>query len=411
MLAPALNPAAATRFTVTPRRPLPTDHRYELLVEDTRCAVDSSRLAYVHVFPLGRTESLQLDSVAGLHQPVLGAFVELRFNQAIDPACVALKDLTFTPAVPNLRLETDWGTLRVYGDFDPARRYRVDIAAGLRSRRGFALEKPETWHARFGDKRPAVIIPRSVVTTSAHQGLALDLAQVNTGALHWRLARVPAEALATVRARLDEYRERDDSRRDPATDERPFRQTELLVPALRLPVVAEGDFDATTGDREVPRNVTFAPDHLPEGTYLFEIAGAATDGRIAGNRVLVLMNREFLVWKTTRDGLLARLFDVVTGEPVAQAELQVLATDGKELGRARTEADGQATLPPLRSDESATLVLVRRGEAVSAHFVDLGGGIPRAGNSGADSDGDGEQDSGRANGCSPTAASTAPARR
>lgn len=377
-LAPTLDPQAATRFTVTPRRPLPTDHRYELLVENTTCAIDGSRLAYVHVFPLGRTESLQLESVAGYHQPVLGTFLELKFNQAIDPASVALKDLSLSPSVANLRLEIDWGTLRVFGDFDPSRRYRVDLAAGVRSRRGFPLKKPETWHAHFGDKRPAVIIPRSVVTTSAHQGLSLDLVQLNTTALHWRLARVPTEAISTVRARLDEYRELDNSRRDPATNEHPLRQTELLVPALHLPIVAEGDFDATATDREVPRNVAFAPDRLSEGTYLFEIAGNTKDGRIAGNRVLVLMNREFFVWKTTRDGLLARLFDVVTGDPVQNAEVQVLATDGRELARARTDADGQATLPALRSDDSATLVLVRRGDSVSAHFVDSGGGIPQS---------------------------------
>ncbi|HLP10082.1 MAG TPA: alpha-2-macroglobulin family protein [Opitutaceae bacterium] len=375
-LGPSHDDQRGTRFTVSPAKPLPTGHRYELLVEGTRCAIDGSRLAYVHVFPVGRTDPLHIESVAGYNQPVLGPFLELRFNQPLDAAALSLRQFVITPAVAHLRLESEWGAVRLFGDFDPALRYRVEIATGVRSRRGFLLEQAENWHAHFRDKRPAVIIPRSVVTTSARQGLTLDLVQVNTAPLHWRLARVPIDSMQAVRTRLDEYRTIDDTRRQPATGENPLAQTELLVPALHLPVVAEGDFDAATADREVPRNVSFAPDRLPEGIYLFEIAGSTADSRLAGNRVLVLMNREFFVWKTTADGLLARLFDIVTGDPVPQADIQLLAANGKQLGRATTDATGQAQLPDTQADDGPALVVVRRGDSVSAHFVDLGGGLP-----------------------------------
>jgi uncharacterized protein YfaS (alpha-2-macroglobulin family) len=374
---PDTDPKSALRFMVTPVRPLPTGRSYELLVEGTRCAVDGSRLAYVHVFPVGRTEALSVDWVAGRHQPKLGTFVEIGFNQPLDAASVSPAAIAIEPAVAPLRLETEWGTIRVFGDFDPAKRYRVAITRGIRSRRGFPLAAASTWSAHFGDKRPAVILSRSLVTTTARQGLSLDLVQVNTGPLRWRLARVPVEALASVRARLDEYRTRDGSRRDPAAAEDRAPVTELLVPALKLPVVAEGGFDATSGDREVPRTVATVPDALPEGAYLFEIAGPTADGRTAGNRALVFLNREFLVWKTSRTALAARLFDVVSGDPVPQADISILGDDGRQLGRATTDATGTASLPPIDYEADPALVLVRRGNATTAHFMDLAGGIPR----------------------------------
>jgi len=376
-LGPNTDPSSCVRISATPRSPLPPGHRYELLVEGTRCAVDSSPLAYVHVFPLGRTEALQIDWVAGLNQPRHGAFVEVGFNQPIDAASVSLADIAIEPAVSATRLEVDWGTVRVFGDFDTARRYRVQVSTNIRSRRGFQLPETSRWAAHFGDKRPAVVLPRSIVTTTARQGLSLDLVQVNTGPLHWQLARVAPESLKAVRTRLDEYRHRDGMRRDPDTGGWQKATTELLVPSLRLPVVASGDFPAVGNDREEPRTVKTAPDELPEGAYLFEISGPTADGRTAGNRALVFLNREFIVWKSTRAALLAQLFDVVTGNPVPQARVQILADDGAELGRAETDATGLATLPPILGDTTPDLVLIERRDAVSAHFAEFAGSIPR----------------------------------
>ncbi|MBK8475097.1 MAG: hypothetical protein IPL39_01970 [Opitutaceae bacterium] len=369
---------AAIRFAVTPRQPLAAGHRYELLVEGTENAVDASRLSYVHVFPVGRTEPLLIETVAGLNQPRLGAFIEVRCNQMIDPASVTPAAVAVTPAVADARLEVDGAVLRLFGAFDTAVRYRVGIAGEIRSRRGFQLAGPERWQARFQGKRAAVVMPRSIVTTTARQGLTLDLVQVNTGRLHWNLARVPDELMLTVRRRLDEYRGLDRGRRDPVTGEWKQLATELLVPALGLPVVAQGDFEAVDGDREVERSVALASGVCPEGIYLFEIAGTTNDARLAGNRALVLVNREFLVWKMTASALRARLFDVVSGEAVAHAGVQIRAADGAELGRGETDEAGDVELPRLRGDEAPELVVVTRGGNRSAHFVDLTGGLPRS---------------------------------
>lgn len=370
------NPRAGERFEVKPRRALPVGRRIELVVEDTRCALDGSRLAYVHVFPVGETRPLLLETVAGFNQPRTGAFIEARFNQVLDPAGVGPATVRLAPAVPNARVVAEWAALRVYGDFDPAVRYRVEIDSGVRSRLGFALENPAVWHAQFRAKRAAVILPRSIVTTTARRGLALDFTQVNTGALRWRLARVPAESLLAVRRRLDEYRDLDTARRDPVTNEWPLRATELLVESLRLPVAAEGTIDSSGGDREVARTIALPPEELGAGIYLCEISGLAGDGRVAGNRALVLVNREFLVWKTAPGGVLGRLFDVGTGDPVAGAAVRLLAHDGAALGEGTTDAEGQFTLPAHARAALPELALVRRDGALSAHFADLSGGLP-----------------------------------
>ncbi len=373
------DPAAAMRFEVTPRRPLEAGRRYELLVENTPCALGGGTLPYPFVFPLGRTQPMEIERVSAYQQPLTGAFLAVVFNQSVDPATAPSRAFSVTPAVEIQRTEAQGDELRLFGAFVPGVRYTVRIAAGIGGRRGFALAKPETWHATFHAKRPAVILPRSILTTSATAGLTVDFTQVNTGVLHWRLADVPPEDILAVRARLDEYRVWSKIQPDPNSGRNEVRldQTRLLVPALKLPVRAEGDFAAAGGDQEVPRSLAFTPQQLPSGVYLLEIAGPTDDGRVAGNRALLLVNREFLVWKQTPGGLLGRIFDVVSGDPVAGAGLQILGHDGALRGEATTDAEGAFSIVPASLSDYVEMevVLIRRGDSLSAHFADLGAGL------------------------------------
>ena len=352
-------PGPATRFEVTPRKPLEAGHRYELLIENTPCALGGGRLPYPFVFPIGRTPPMQIVRVSAYQQPQTGAFLAVVFNQSVDPATAPGGVVSVTPAVEIRRAEAEGDELRLFGAFLPGVRYTVKVAAGIRGRLGFTLAKAETWRATFHAKRPAVILPRSILTTPATNGLTVDFVQVNTGVLHWRLASVPPESILAVRARLDEYREWSKVHPEPDSEGEEIRlnQTELLVPALNLPVRAEGDFAAVGGDQEVPRSLVFTPQQLPSGVYLLEIAGPTEDHRIAGNRVLVLVNREFLVWKQTPAGLLGRVFDLDSGEPVTGAGLQILGPDGALRGRAVTDADGAFDFPAFNENREMDLFL------------------------------------------------------
>lgn len=378
-LAATADAQAAYLFNLTPLAPLAAAHAYELVVEDTRCALGGARLPFVHVLPVGTTRALGVTYVRARHQPMAGAFLDIGFDQPIDRVHgLAASGVRITPAVALGEIELRGREARLFGAFQRGVRYEVAIARdAARNREGFGLPEPAVWHATFGAKRAAVILERSIVTTPAAHGLDVEFTQVNTGRLRWQLARLPVEHLPAVHRRLDEYRALDRERRDPATGEFPLMPTALLVADLQLPVVASGEYGASDADVEVARTLTFTAEQMVGGAYLLEISGAAPDGRIAGNRALFLVNREFLVWKRGRDMPHGRLFDVSTALPVAGARVRVLSTAGDIVTEATTDSEGTFA-PQVFKKGASDIVLVERDGGCSAHFVALAGDIPTA---------------------------------
>ena len=99
----------------------------------------------------------------------------------------------------------------------------------------------------------------------ARQELRFAFFQINAPQVTWKLARIPAEKLSTVTARVREF-EKDATDPvtgkvviDPRTGFAKQFQTELLVDAFQLPVSASGIFDATSGDVETRRDLHCAP--------------------------------------------------------------------------------------------------------------------------------------------------------
>ena len=120
------------------------------------------------------------------------------------------------------------------------------------------------WGATFRPKESCLIFPSTQVFARARQELRFAFFQVNTPQVTWKLARIPAEKLSAVTARVKEF-EKD--ARDPVTGKvvidprtgfaKEF-QTELLVDAFQLPVASSGTFEATSNDTETRRDVRCA---------------------------------------------------------------------------------------------------------------------------------------------------------
>jgi len=367
------NDPVARRFRVTPATPLAPERDISLHIEGTRTASGSGVLPYVKVLRVGRTHAFEVERVAGFNQPLLGAFVEVNFSQPLDAGSVKPGLVKVQPEVTGLRLAPSERGLRLFGAFKAGERYRVEVAPELRGRSGFTLGQTAVWHASFPAKRPAVAFGNATVTTSARKGIELPFTQVNTGELRWRLARLAPQTVQAVQERLTEYLGLTEVR-DLRTNEKRMRPTELLVDSLGLAVERTGTLPPSWGDEETQRCLSFAPGELEEGAWLLEVDGKAADGRVAGNRVLLLVNREMFVWKTARTGVSACLFDVVTGDNVAGAKVRLLARDGRCLGEAHTDELGVLSLPRQALDCEPALALVWRGDAMSAHFTSQGAG-------------------------------------
>src|SRR4030095_12335615 len=134
---------------------------------------------------------------------------------------------------------------------------------------------------------------------------------------------------------------------DPRTGFAKQFQTELLVEAFQLPVMASGTFDATSGDIETRRDVHCTPSAKEgfAGAYLFEASTILPDGRIVGNRSIICLNDYLLTQKRTPTTVIMRLAKMSDASSVARVTIRAVTEENIELARAVTDNNGIAEFP------------------------------------------------------------------
>ena len=267
------------------------------------------------------------------------------------------------PAVEKMKLLASGDQIAITGDFDLKQRYKVTISPELKGDRGYGVQSESRWGATFRPKESCLIFPSTQVFARARQELRFAFFQVNTPQVTWKLARIPAEKLSAVTARVKEF-EKD--ARDPVTGKvvidprtgftKQF-QTELLVEAFQLPVASSGAFEATSNDTETRRDVRCTPAEASAkagvapaneafaGPYLFEASATLPDGRIVGNRSIICVNDYLLTQKRTPTKVIMRLAKMSDASSVAGVTIRALTDENIELARAVTDKEGIAEFP------------------------------------------------------------------
>src|SRR6266404_419346 len=268
----------ATGFRVTPRAALPVARTFDLIVNGLLDAKSRRPLPYLQVMPAGKTEPLEVQWLGAFNHPLEEPTIRIKFDDTIDPVEVTPERIRVEPAMEKMKLLASGDQIQITGDFDLKQRYKVSISPELKGDRGYGLASESRWGATFRPKESCLIFPSTQVFARAHQELRFAFFQVNTPQGTWKLARIPAEKLSAVTARVKEF-EKD--ARDPVTGKvvidprtgfaKEF-QTELLVDAFQLPVASSGTFEATSSDTETRRDVRCVPsaNEAFAGPYLFE---------------------------------------------------------------------------------------------------------------------------------------------
>src|SRR5438046_9455970 len=148
--------------------------------------------------------------------------------------------------------------------------------------------------------------------------------QVNTPAVTWKLARIPLEKLPAVNMRVREFEKNaldpitGKVVVDPRTGFNKQFQTELLVDAFNLPVVASGTTEGASGDGNKQRDIHWtSPKGEPlSGAYLIEASGTLGDGRIIGNRSIICTSDFILTQKRTPTKVIMRVTKMSDVQPV-----------------------------------------------------------------------------------------------
>src|SRR5215469_11361596 len=356
----------ATGFRVTPRAPLPVGNEFDLIVNGLLDAKSQKPLPYLQVMPVGKTEPLKLQWLGAFNHPLEDPSVRIKFDDTIDPVEATPERIHIEPAVAKMKLLASADEIQITGEFDLKQRYRVAISPELKGDRGYGLAAESRWGATFRPKDSCLIFPSTQVFARARQELRFAFFQVNTPQGTWKLARIPAEKLSAVTARVKEF-EKDATDPvtgkvviDPRTGFAKEFQTELLVDAFQLPVESSGTFEATSNDTETRRDVRCVPSAKEafSGPYLFEASATLPDGRIVGNRSIICINDYLLTQKRTPTTVIMRLAKMSDANSVAGVTIRAVSEENIELARASTDKNGMAEFPkdkvfPKTSDSNA----------------------------------------------------------
>jgi uncharacterized protein YfaS (alpha-2-macroglobulin family) len=340
----------AKEFKVAPREMFPVGHTYDLVVNGLLDSKSRKPLPYLKVFPVGKTVPLKVEWVGAFNDP-LDQSIRIKFNDDVDPAEATPQKIRIEPAVKNMKLLASGDEVDVHGEFDTAQRYRVIISAEFKGERGYGLAAESRWGASFRPKEPCVLFPASQIFVRARDDLRFSFFQFNTPAITWKLARIPLEKLPAVMKRVRDF-EKDaldpvtgKAIVDPRTGFKRQFQTELLVDAFHLPVVATGAVDAATGDTSVKRDVqcTIPKGQPSNGAYLFAASAPLSDGRVVGNRSIICSSDFILTQKRTPTAVIMRVAKMADDQPVAGVTVRALTDENIELARAVTDKNGMAT--------------------------------------------------------------------
>ena len=343
-------PPEATGFRVGPRQPLPLGRTFDLIVNGLLDAKSRRSLPYLQIIPLGKTESLKVEWVGTFNHALEEPAIRIKFNDYIDPVEVTPQRIRVEPAVGKIKLLASSDQIEITGSFDLKQRYRVTISPELKGDRGYGLAAESRWGATFRPKESCLVFPSSQVFARARQDLRFAFFQINTRQVTWKLARIPAEKLSAVTARVREV-EKDATDPvtgkaviDPRTGFSKQFQTELLVDAFQLPVTSSGTFDATSGDIETRREVRCTPPANEgfAGAYLFEASATLPDARVVGNRSIICVNDYLLTQKRTPTIVLLRLAKMSDASAVEGVPVRAVTEENIEVARAITDKNGIA---------------------------------------------------------------------
>lgn len=337
---------AALSATVTPREDLPVGRTFDLVVDGIKDADAGTPMKKPFVKPLGETEALKVVKVAAFNYPLRQPRITVQFSEPVHPEHGA--KIKIEPPV-KVKTVAQGDELWLEGAFDIHQKYRVTVPVEITGKRGYPLAAPSAWGATFHVKKPSLIFPTEDLHQRSRLGLHFAFIQVNTGALQWRLARVPSEKLMAISERLREFTE---VRQDPVTGDEMiqpetgwpvWRSSESLIDASHLETVAQGQFEASPTDADTRREIAWKPDRgLAAGTFVLEVTGKLPDGRTLANRAMITFTEFVATEKRVNGNCLVRVTKISDGEPAVGLHARSLGQNNEVLAQAVTDRNGVA---------------------------------------------------------------------
>jgi hypothetical protein len=149
----------ADSFRVAPRAPLPMGRTFDLIINGLVDAKNRRPLAYLKVFPVGKTVPMKVEWVVAYNTAFEEPNIEIKFTDDVDPKEITADRIKIEPPVPELQLLPSGNTVTVKGKFDLNQRHRVTISPEIKGERGYGLGEPSRWGATFHPQDPTILFP------------------------------------------------------------------------------------------------------------------------------------------------------------------------------------------------------------------------------------------------------------
>jgi uncharacterized protein YfaS (alpha-2-macroglobulin family) len=365
----------ANALLVTPVKPLPVGEGWELVLARGLPAADGRlRLPAETRLPLGDVQPFIVTGVTPHNTLRAGRRIEVAFSKPLSPE-LNVTNLTswvaVEPAPAAVVITPTWNSVIVAGRFELTNEYRVTIRRGLPAREPFALAADDTTAVQFEPMPPRLYFPEFSTEQLAAGRRVFPLLSVNAQRVTVRAKELSRDTLVHALRGYRSYYRDGNERDDP---DEPFREIWFnLVPGRTL---FERNYTLTNAT-DVAGQLSLSWDEVlagrPHGAVFLEaVDETSRAGRTwrVGAEALVQLTDLGLVWKRSRDGLLAQVFSYTTGRPVAGAAVRLTTDENETLDRAVTDAAG---LAPLRAATNAAFVLAETADDLRATALDAGG--------------------------------------
>jgi uncharacterized protein YfaS (alpha-2-macroglobulin family) len=363
---------AQTTLTFSPTAPLAFGERYRVRIEAS--AQPASRQGTLReaferefrVTPLPAVEVVTpLDGATNVPPD---ANVTIRFSAPLSYTTV-LTNIRVTPTLTNTQLYSYYAEYNNEATLswikEPNTTYTVTVGGAIEDRYGNTLGEDYTFHFTTGDYSPFTRINLDRFTHfSAYTETRVSLYYRNVDEVEAALYRVPvSEFLKLTGSNQYEVWQ---------NYQIPDREANRIW-TRRLASNVETNI---TG-QQIITLTNEAGDPLPPGLYLLEVEQPVVpqaEGQLPTDngsaQVLIVLSNYNLTFKKSQEGdSLAWVTDLRTGEPVADAEVQVYL-EQEHVGEATTAADGIARIAvPLTQDTSYWPVRAIVGEPGEENFA------------------------------------------
>lgn len=360
-------------FIVSPIRKLPVGKKFSLVIDGIKEAGSGAGLQHLKAFRLGQTTALEVDSVSSLNYPMKSPVIVIRFNDRMKHSLPDRSRISLSPKVSDLKVIPSGNEVRLEGSFDIKTPYQVSIGSRFKGQREFPMEKPFQKEVKFSPKRASVIFPQELIVQRRALGIHFSFMTVNLKEANVRLAKIPLSKLPQVRERLREFqyfRLNEESKPIDNYGKELGNVDRLFVDDYELETVSSFKLSGEGKDdlEEFHEIHAGADGSLLPGVYLVEASGETLDGRLAGNRSLVVLSDYVVTRKRMSKEQVVRVVEMGDGSVVPNSPVKVLTSAGKLVTEGRTGSNGQWKTTNVKG---ASMLVIGDESSPAIHFLNL----------------------------------------